>query len=704
MTINTGVKGTLAKLLATEDLVIEHKKCETASFDVNRRVLTLPVWERASEDVYDLLVAHEVGHALYTPQDWYDFGCPQSYVNITEDARVEKLMKRRYAGLPKTFYRGYKQFDADDFFCVKDNVDTLNLADRINLHFKIGSFTPIPIDEKYSYIVDMVSNAETFDDAVAAAKEIWRVVKEEQEKQQSVAQTASQGGDDQVDTDPDQKQEFPNSESNEQEGSQGSSTEPSDEDVDGDELDTGLGGAHDYLESQTDKAFNENVKNLASSSQYNIEYVELPEFKYEHVVLDCKKLLDVNRDHFEYFTEDVKYAVDDYNAFRKSSQKEVNFLLKEFECRKAASMYSRASTSRTGVLDTQKLHTYKFSDDLFKKVSVLPEGKNHGMIFILDWSGSMSDYLVETVNQVIQLVWFCQKANIEFDVYAFTNDGGAYSALPRPEGSLPMAPTFDAVPNTLSLRYSTMLHMVSSSQSKRDQDSALKYLFFNAGCNGNRPGTHWKQYHFAAAPYMGLSGTPLIESIITLKALIPLMKKRAEKVTVCVLTDGEAQNVGFVSGKYSYNGEPYINAVGSYVRIRSRKTGKIYPKFDNDPVEHTNTLLNVIKDLHPDVNLLGFRLVSGRDTNQFFRRVSGWNDSLAHERSSTFRKDKGIALSDTGYDMYYVLPTTGKVETLDISGLDSGVDRATATRAFKKMFSNKRSNKRIMTSFIETVA
>ena len=67
MTINTGVKGTLAKLLATEDIVVEHRKCETAQFDVERRVLTLPIWEKASENVYDMLVAHEVGHALFTP-------------------------------------------------------------------------------------------------------------------------------------------------------------------------------------------------------------------------------------------------------------------------------------------------------------------------------------------------------------------------------------------------------------------------------------------------------------------------------------------------------------------------------------------------------------------------------------------------------------------------------------------------------------
>ena len=61
-------------------------------------VLTLPIWKFRSVDVYDLLVAHEVGHALFTdPRDWSKEdkwkGVPQNFVNITEDARIEKLMK-----------------------------------------------------------------------------------------------------------------------------------------------------------------------------------------------------------------------------------------------------------------------------------------------------------------------------------------------------------------------------------------------------------------------------------------------------------------------------------------------------------------------------------------------------------------------------------------------------------------------------------
>ena len=62
MTVNFEVKGMLARLLATEDLIVEHKKVETACFNVHTRVLTLPRWEKASSTVYDMLVAHEVSH------------------------------------------------------------------------------------------------------------------------------------------------------------------------------------------------------------------------------------------------------------------------------------------------------------------------------------------------------------------------------------------------------------------------------------------------------------------------------------------------------------------------------------------------------------------------------------------------------------------------------------------------------------------
>ena len=111
------IKGALAKLLATENLTVEHCKCETASFDVINRVLSLPLWI-ASESVYDMLVGHEVGHALYTPADEWEgmLDVPKSYVNILEDVRIEKAMKDKFPGLRKDFFNGYKELNDKDFF------------------------------------------------------------------------------------------------------------------------------------------------------------------------------------------------------------------------------------------------------------------------------------------------------------------------------------------------------------------------------------------------------------------------------------------------------------------------------------------------------------------------------------------------------------------------------------------------------------
>ena len=97
-TINFDVKSNLAKLLATENLIVQHNNVKTASFDVKNRVLTLPIFKEQKGDVYDMLTAHECAHALWTPQDsWEEIASDnelRSYVNVIEDTRIDKLFKR----------------------------------------------------------------------------------------------------------------------------------------------------------------------------------------------------------------------------------------------------------------------------------------------------------------------------------------------------------------------------------------------------------------------------------------------------------------------------------------------------------------------------------------------------------------------------------------------------------------------------------
>ena len=184
MPVQHEIKSQLAKLLATEDLVVEHKKVDTADFNVHTRVLTLPMWEKASNGVIDSLVAHEVGHALYTPDiDWSkDRKVPHGIVNVVEDARIEKLMKRRYAGLAKTFYYGYQELNDNDFFDINNqDLYDFNLADRVNLHFKVGNFVDIPFSDAEKEIVDLVGSTESFDDALDASEVLYKFMKQKME-------------------------------------------------------------------------------------------------------------------------------------------------------------------------------------------------------------------------------------------------------------------------------------------------------------------------------------------------------------------------------------------------------------------------------------------------------------------------------------------------------------------------------------------
>ena len=190
--INNQAKSFLAKLLATENISVEHKKVKTAYFDVKHRLLVLPIWKNMNEDITDLLISHEVGHALFTPSSgWQDAvtkkKIPHSFLNVVEDARIEKLIKRKYAGLSQTFIRGYRDLINNDFFGTKDkDLDEMLLIDRLNIHFK-SSHVESPItfsDDTELDFVNRMEKLETFDDVINLAEELSKYCKEEAEEKQ----------------------------------------------------------------------------------------------------------------------------------------------------------------------------------------------------------------------------------------------------------------------------------------------------------------------------------------------------------------------------------------------------------------------------------------------------------------------------------------------------------------------------------------
>lgn len=279
MAVKQEIKSQLAKLLATEDLVVEHKQTQTACFNVHTRVLTLPMWDKASNTVYDLLVGHEVGHALFTPdENWLEkVAVPPQFVNVVEDARIEKMMKRKYAGLAKTFYHGYKELQAEDFFSISDsNVADFNLADRANLYFKVGNFVDISFTEDEMTIIRMIEDCETFDEVLQAAEELYLFCKnDKEEKVDDMEMPPEIGGEsDQPEN------ELPDTEPTESEGS-GDDTD----DVEmTDQQPSSSGDYDDELEVMTADALQEKIESLVDSGAIDNVYVEVPKVNLDVVI------------------------------------------------------------------------------------------------------------------------------------------------------------------------------------------------------------------------------------------------------------------------------------------------------------------------------------------------------------------------------------------------------------------------------------
>jgi len=728
MAVSHEIKSQLAKLLATEDLVVEHKKVSTACFNVHTRVLTLPLWEKASGLVYDLLVGHEVGHALFTPdEDWTETAkVPPQFVNVVEDARIEKLMKRKYAGLAKTFFNGYKELNEEDFFQVADeDVSTFNLADRVNLYFKVGNFLALDFTPEEKEIVDLISASETFADTLIAAEELYKYCKKEKEQQQKVSDFDShetQGNSqspasDFVET---------NDSSSEQEGEGDKSSEKESNEsyggtAQGDETPVKSSGKNEEPEVRTAESLEDKIKDLVGSDEYENVYLEVPQVNLDTVIgknSEVHKEIDssfshqqkLHNEHAENkgYTPANLYKESDieFKKFKSSAQKEVNYLVKEFECRKAADQYARSSTARTGVLDTSRLHTYKYNEDLFKKVSVIPDGKNHGLVFVLDWSGSMSDVMLDTCRQLFNLVWFCKKVSIPFEVYAFTNEWrrGEYDYENDRYLSADRTPHYVKKDGLLVVDETfAMMNILTSKVSGKELEHQMLNIWRLAYCFGR---TYHTPYTYSSR--LSLSGTPLNEALITLHQILPKFQKenKLQKVHCIVLTDGEANQLVYYReiqrrwDKDPYIGTGYINPMSSF--IRDRKLGTTY-KVGYGYHEFTDVLLKNLKDKFSSMNFIGIRVLESRNFSRFVQMYHSQLDKQYEKIRNDWRKVKSFTITKSGYDAYFGMSATALSQDTEFEVAEDAT-KSQIKSAFVESLKTKKLNKKVLGEFISLVA
>ena len=742
MTVRHEVKGQLAKLLATEDLIVESKKVETACFNVHTRVLTLPMWDKASNNVYDALVGHEVGHALFTPDsNWFEeIDIPMGIVNVVEDARIEKMMKRKYAGLSKTFYSGYHELSDSDFFKIQGkNLNTFNFADRVNLYYKIGNYNDIPLkNDREKELLSMVGATETFEDVLDVSKllheyckqEIEDMKKELEQKMEEEEQAQMFGGsgsglggssdensDEEINNDTQYQVVDAEEEDDESDFEDQPSSNISISQIPAAELDAAIQkieGGEGGIEISSATALDRSIQNLNKSDSVQNEYFELPQVNTGHIIIDnahihkCIEIewseqiknkkthqyLESEYDPSKYVLESLNDAKKDFKDFKKSAQKEVNYLVKEFEMKKSASAYARAATSRTGVLDTTKLHTYKYNEDLFKKVTVLPDGKNHGLVFILDWSGSMNSVMLDTVKQLYNLIWFCRKIQVPFEVYAFTN------CYPNPNTKT----SYEVKEGVAQIDGSfSLMNLLTHKVNTKTLESQMENIYLIAKALA------WQYTNYYNIPLgMGLSGTPLNETLVCLHEILPQFKKdnKVEKVQCVILTDGEAHPLRFhheFSHRWGEECEKYMGTsyIGENCILRDRKTGNTYA-FDDNSFTMTDVLLQNLRDKFTDVNFIGFRILPPREASYFAKRYVEYGDEL-EKIMKVWRKEKSFAIKKSGYHVYFGLSASA-LDSDDTFEVKEDATKTDIKKAFFKSLKGKKMNKKILSEFIEFVA
>jgi len=692
------VKGTLAKLLATENLTVEHRRVSTACFDVNSRTLILPIWKTASNTVYDLLVGHEVGHALYTPNE--DFSnVSKAFVNVLEDARIERMMKVTYPGLRRSFFEGYRELWERDFFGVKDeDPENLSLIDRINLYFKGNPNIPFA-DEELVW-VDRAEKTKIFQEVIELAKDLYDFCANKQDEDEIPPVPQSEDGTQSAD------REIENSCGEEFDEEKSEDDDQDDKDYSDDnaqlEIPSYLGGVVDETKSTTDEAFAQALETLVDDHAKEWVYLNTPDPEVNNYIVSFKETQEKLYDHFYNssrtldWLENVQYSVDHYTSFKKDSQKTVAYLCKQFDMKKSADEYRRAATSKTGVLDTNKLHTYKYNEDIFKKITVIPEGKNHGLVMYIDWSGSMQQQLLDTLKQTYNLIWFCKKSGIPFRVYAFQSGYGYNDTdeiISQKEGQLAISSDF------------RLFEFFSSRQNQQSLEKSMQLVYTQVFAMGGWRISHLSEYT--------LGGTPLAEAVYCTRSIVNTMKRveRVSKVNVICLTDGEANPMSYVhrfeddhfyrAGEYRY--QYLCHTRGKLFFLRDPKTGYTR-KISSNPSKTTQEIISFYREI-TDYNWIGIRLCGKSDLSKLVRE-------FAHDEidaiDKQWRKEKFASIKErAGFTEAFYMPDKNigiGSQDLEVKQKHEVATKAELTRAFKKHMGSKMTNKTILNAFIEQIA
>jgi hypothetical protein len=716
-------KSLLAKLLATENITVQkNPSLKTAMFDLKNRVLMLPIWQGISNDLEDLLLVHETGHALDTPsaeeykQTADDLAAKifpgekitdglrrtiQGFLNVIEDARIDKRQKRRYPGCRRNYLIGYKELVDRDFFgTAKRDVNAMNFIDRLNMYFKGGNIhSNLTFSSEEKVMLKKVENAETWAEVVSLTEEIYIYCKKKLEEMNEMELTLIADDDGDAELDSDNWDEYDDDGDFDEDGdSQGYRGEGG---INGSASAGDGAGESDRPvnapRSETDETWQRKSEEIVKNENSTFVYLTMPTVNWDKAVHDYKKVLTEWRDEVSgknlisrwsrgIDAETHANARKDMMAWKMKEKESISFMVKEFEQRKAAELYARISVAKTGVIDTNKLHSYKYNDDIFRRLATIPKGKNHGFVMFIDWSGSMHYNLMETLKQTFSLALFCKQIGVPFELYAFKDSG---SDCPF---------SYIGKTNVIRGQRVVLRNFLSSRMNTEEMNFAMSMLW----CAG--------QHCYINADGMG--GTPLNDAIMIAPKVVEdfIIRNKVEITNVVWLTDGESNGPAGVENST----EPRTLTKGHqtryfYVDPITHKTYDWHPHEWSLTRDNTNTLLRILKD-RINCNLVGFFLYERcnfKSVENEFNIANGNPEAYAKARKF-WSDNKYYPVRSAGYDEYYIIDTKSMKNTENNLEIDNSGEKKMTVRkmasAFSKFAQKKTVNRVLLRQFVERIA
>lgn len=741
-------KSQLAKLLATENLTIQHQKIRTAKFDTLNRVLYCPIWDDMTGDLYDLLLGHEVGHALYTPKEgWHDAVSDKGenykrFLNVIEDARIEKKIKRKYPGIRKSFINGYSNLLERNFFGIKNqNVNDLAFIDRLNLYTKGGTMLGIAFDEKEQAMLTKVEAVETWNDVLKICDEIFDYSKEEQSKKQIMSPHNDFEDFEDYDAESDDDENYDDYDTEESEDEYDSEKPVKNSSENGDEDDEGLnqnnllnrekeskkfGEENQEFEPDcvTDEAFRENESKLLDEKCRDFRYMNVPKLVNPKAVYTGYKRVHELMEKFFKDHNVIQYhngtPENLVKEFKNRNDRYISLLAKEFEMKKSAKSYSKAKISDTGDIDVNKIYKYQIEDNIFRKMTVLPKGKSHGLVLLLDKSGSMRDNMSGSIEQILILTAFCRKVNIPFSVYGFGDCDHIRRIDVTDDVYLKQRgiPAFSRKAGEMDIEGVYLREYLNSNMKTGEYNRCVKNMILLANAYSfNKP-------KFNIPPSEGLNMTPLIQSIFAIEPAISKfkIKNNLDIVNLIVVHDGDADSCGYHL-KYDENRNNISWEGWSHTRenvIVADNSIKFQMKLDPNisyPGEALREASFEWLRKKTGVRIFGFFITSKsrrrllNDIQQKYKNEKGESVNKGYicndvrMLAAQVKKEKFLESYNKGYNRFYLLPSGEdlKIENEEIE-IDGKFTANKLKNAFMKFNKKRQVNRVLVSKFIAGIA